>query len=146
MGLSKWRVGGGGSPEREGLEGEKGERWQGNRPLQKLHPPKKAPGEVTPSLSGSPASPFILLFHPLGLFLSFLSFLKAAAGLWSSQPRLTDPGGSSVPSCEDLLGAASEITAGDPPAALGRALWEGSLGTYFWLFNNKRSWERRECK
>lgn len=42
-----------------------------------------------------------------------------------------DSGGFSVPPCGGLLGAASEITAGDPPAALGRELWEGSLGTHF---------------
>lgn len=53
-------------------------------------------------------------------------------------PSLSDGlvgvGGFSAPPCEGLLGAASGVTAEDPSAALGRELWEGSLGTHFWFF------------
>lgn len=44
--MGGWR----GRQAREGLEGEKGERWQGIALPQKLHSPKEARGEVTPSL------------------------------------------------------------------------------------------------
>lgn len=105
----------------------------GKYPPQKLHPPKKARGAVDPSLPGSPESPLVLLFLPLG-----------CSPRPSRQPqyggrciRLTDSGGFSSPPCEGLSVASSGITAEDPSAASGRGLWEGSLGTHFWFFTIK---------
>lgn len=92
---------------------------------------------MTPSLPGSPGSPLILPFHPLGFV---PQLLRVAAGSWQSQPVLKAAGGLSTP-FRGLNRSHLWNNCGGSVCCIEARAVARTIRSPFLVFHNERTWE-----